>query len=88
MSAAKLSENITAYDELHDMFEMDHNGEWVVIYDRAVQGFFNDEYAAIQHAASNFGRGPYLIRRIGESAITLPASVVYQTSVPVRVPES
>lgn len=88
MSAVKLSGNIAAYDELRSELEMDHNGEWVVIHDRKVSGYFGSMEEATQHAVEKHGSGPYLIRQIGAPPITLPTSVLYQCWEPVRAPSS
>ncbi len=82
MSPAKLSENIAVYNAMSSELEMDHNGKWVVIYDRAVSGYFDDETGAIQHAVREHGEGPYLIRIIGDVIAPLPASVVYEIAAP------
>lgn len=81
---AKLSENLESYEQIQNELEMDHNGEWVVIYDKEVKAFFSEPSEATEFAVGNFGRGPYLIRRIGESSLSLPASVVYQTWEPAH----
>ena len=85
---AKLSDNIAAYDELRSELEMDHNGEWVVIHNRRVSGYFESMEKATHHAVEAHGTGPYLIRQIGAPPITLPTSVLYQSWEPVRAPSS
>lgn len=84
--SAKLSDNIAAYDEKRRELEIDHNGEWIVIHDRKISGYFDSMEEATQHALSTYGRGPYLIRQVGAPPITLPASVIYQRWEPVRAP--
>jgi hypothetical protein len=46
--------------------------------------FFTGEYedfdSAATTAVAKFGRGPYLIRQVGEEDLVLPASVVYCVS--------
>ena len=86
MSAVQLSDNIAAYDELRGELEMDHNGEWIVIHDRTVSGYFKSMEEATQQAVKRHGVGPYLIRQVGAPPITLPASVIYQHWEPVRGP--
>ena len=54
--------------------EIDHFGEWVVVRDEKVAGTYESFEKAAEDAVIRFGRGPYLIRRIGASAPPLPAS--------------
>ena len=69
-----LSNEIAAYEEMHDVLEVDHFGEWVVIYDKQLVGTYDDFQAAAEEAVRLFGRGPYLIRQVGASPMKLPAS--------------
>ena len=73
-----LSSEISAYERFRDMLEMDHFGEWVVVHNEELVGTYPSFEAAAQDAVQNFGRGPYLIRRVGDPPITLPASVLYR----------
>ncbi len=74
---AKLSEEIAAYERMQDVLEADHFGEWVVVHDGELIGTYaNFEEAAVD-AVRNFGRGPYLIRQVGEGPVTLPASLLF-----------
>ena len=86
IKTVRLSDNIAAYDELRSELEMDHNGEWIVIHDRKISGYFESMQEATQRAVEAFGTGPYLIRQIGAPPITLPTSVLYQRWEPVRAP--
>ena len=78
MSAAKLSENIAAYAYLRDELEMDHAGEWVLVYNKLLVGTYKTPELAIDVAVSQFGSGPYLIREIGASPPVLSAAALYQ----------
>lgn len=78
---ALLSEEIAAYDRMRNLLETDHFGKWVVVHDEALVGTYEDFQDAAADAVQRFGRGPYLIRRVGEPPLTLPASVLYR---PVR----
>ena len=71
---AGLKENIAAYDELRSDLEVEHSGKWTVFYDRKLVGTFQTSEEAAETAVRRFGRGPYLIRRIGASSANLPAS--------------
>ena len=74
---AKLSEEIAAYERMRDVLEADHFGQWVIVHDEKVFGTYDDFQEAADVAVRNFGRGPFLLRRIGEPPLTLPASVLY-----------
>ena len=74
---AKLSMEIAAYERMQDLLETDHFGEWVVVHDEQLFGTYPTFEDAAADAVSNFGRGPYLIRQVGEGPLTLPASVLY-----------
>ena len=73
--ASSLRQNIGAYDKLRADLELDHFGEWVVLYDEEVVGTYDSFETAATDAIVRFDRGPYLIRRVGASAPTLPASL-------------
>ena len=76
-----LSQEIVAYDtHLRSQLETDHFGEWAVVHDKKLVGTYPSVEAAANEAVKKFGRGPYLIRRIGSPPITLPASVLYKFS--------
>ena len=73
-----LSSQIAAYEEMRDLLETDHFGEWVVFHG----GELVDTYASFEKAAEDavrrFGRGPFLIRQVGAPPTRLPASVLYR----------
>ncbi len=72
-----LSKEIEAYENFRSELEMDHFGEWVVVHDEKLIGKYPSFEAAAEDAIKRFGRGPYLIRQIGQAPLTLPASVVF-----------
>ena len=74
---AKLSEEIAAYERMQDTLETDHFGEWVVVHDGELIGAYSVFQDAALAARRRFGRGPYLIRQVGEGPITLSASLLY-----------
>ena len=74
-----LSKEIAAYDRLRNELETDHAGEWVVLHGEHVIGTYDDFQDAATDAVRRFGRGPYLIRRVGAPPITLPSSVMYRS---------
>ena len=74
---AKLKEEIAAYEEMRCDLELDHYGEWVVVYDGKFAGAYSSNEEAAEQAAKSFGRGPFLIRQVGDFPLALPASVLY-----------
>ena len=74
---SKLSKEIAAYEQVKDVLEMDHFGEWVVFHDEKLVDTFTSFEEAAKDATRKFGRGPYLIRQIGEAPLVLPASIMY-----------
>lgn len=75
---ALLSKEIAAYEKMRDALETDHFGKWVVVCNEELQGVFPTSEEAALNAVKQFGRGPYLIRHVGEPPKTLPASVLYR----------
>lgn len=73
-----LGREIAAYERMRDMLETDHLNEWVVVYDEKLVGTYESFEAAAEDAVGRFGRGPYLIRRVGAPPLTLPASLLYR----------
>lgn len=70
---AKLSIEIAAYERMRDVLERDCFGKWVVFHDEKLAGAFDTSNEAVLEAIHRFGRGPYLIRRVGASPyISLP----------------
>ncbi len=73
-----LSTQIAAYEEMRDVLEVDHFGKWVVFYDEYLIDTYESSEEAAVDAVRRFGRGPYLIRRVGAPPDRLPASVRYR----------
>lgn len=76
---ATLEADIAAYEAQKAELETKYSGKWVVFYQAKFVGSFPDFNAAAKTAVEQFGRGPYLIRQVGQAPITLPVSVVYST---------
>jgi len=74
---AELDQEITAYNGMSAELEAHHMGKWVLIHDLGLVGVYELFERAAEEAVQRFGRGPYLIRQVGASAVTLPASVMY-----------
>ncbi len=72
-----LSDEIAAYEQMRGLLETEHLGRLVVIHDQKLTGTYDDFQDAAANAVKQFGRGPYLIRKVGEGSVPLPASVLY-----------
>ena len=75
---ATLRNEIAAYERMRNDLEVDHLGQWVVVHDEKLVGTYESVEKAADDAVQRFGRGPYLIRRIGAPPLVLPASVQYR----------
>lgn len=75
--ASTLREDIIAYEAMQDELEANHLGKWALVYNQELIGVFESFSDAAVEAVQKFGKGPYLIRRIGSSSVTLPTSVMY-----------
>lgn len=69
--------DIVAYEAIQEELEASHLGRWALVYNCELIGIFDSFEAAAQEAVTRFGKGPYLIRRIGSASVTLPTSVMY-----------
>ena len=69
--ALELDAQIEVYDAMREELEREHRGKWVVIHDEELVGTYRSFQAAAIDAVEKFGRGPYLIREIGEPPIVL-----------------
>ena len=74
---SSLTQDLAAYENMRSDLEADQFGEWVVVHNEEIVGFYDSFEDAAAEAVERFGRGPYLIRQVGEAPITLPASVSY-----------
>jgi hypothetical protein len=77
-SMSQIDRDIAAYEQVRSDLEKDHNGKWAVFYEGEQVGLFESFDAAAVEAVARFGRGPYLIRQIGASPMTMPASVMFR----------
>jgi len=73
-----LQDEIAAYEAMRAEIEAAHLGKWALVHDRKLVSVFGSFEDAASEAVRRFGRGPYLIRQIGASPATLPASVMYR----------
>ena len=74
---SNVREDIAAYEAQQGELEAAFFGKWVLFYDRQFIGTFDSFDEAARIAVARFGKGPYLIRRVGSTSVTLPASVMY-----------
>ena len=72
-----IDHEIEAYENLKSELENNSFGKWVVVFGGALVGTYKDFQDAAFDAVKQFGRGPYLIRQVGEKEITIPASIAY-----------
>ena len=75
---AVLEREIARYESMRAELEKNHNGEWVLIHQEEMVGTYNSFEDAGRAAVRRFGRGPYLIRKVGAPPLTLPASVQFR----------
>jgi hypothetical protein len=72
-----LATEIETFERLQTQLESTAMGRWTLIYGTSLIDTFEDFESAAVEAVKRFGRGPYLIRQVGGSKVTLPVSVVY-----------
>jgi hypothetical protein len=72
-----IKDEIRAFDAMQNDLEAKYRGRWIVIHGGQLIGDFSEFEEAADHALDKFGRGPYLIRKVGEPPSHLPISVVY-----------
>lgn len=73
---ATLDENIEAYERRRDEMEARYRDQWVVFVDREFVEAFDDFQEAAMMAIRRWGRGPYLIRLVGEEPRVIPMSLI------------
>ncbi len=73
-----LSDEIAAYKTMQRELELEHTGKWVIIFGGDLIGVYESFESAAADAVKQFGSGPYLIREVGVSPVSYPASVLYR----------
>ena len=68
-SRPDLERDIQAYEAMEIELFKHHTGKWVVFHDGKLVNIFDTLDAAATEALQRFGRGPYLIRRVGISSL-------------------
>lgn len=74
---AALEREIQSFEQRRSELEAAHMGKWVLFHGSDLIGVYPDFELAAEDAVKRFGRGPYLIRQVGNAPMTLPASVMY-----------
>ena len=74
-----LEQEIDAYESMRADLEEKYFDKWVIVRSSKVAGAFDSSEECIQFAVENFGRGPYLVRHVGEPPMRLPASALLGT---------
>ena len=72
-----LDDEIDAYERMRARLEANFFGRWVVIYGGELIGAYSRFEEAADDAIARLGRGPYLIRQVGEQPLELPPSLLY-----------
>lgn len=70
-----LKKQISAYEAMRNDLELEHFGGWVVFHDEKLVAACKMFEAAADAAIRRFGRGPYLIERVGAGPLTSPPYV-------------
>ena len=71
-----LEQEIDAYEAMRADLEEKYFDKWIIVRNTKVAGAFDSSEECIQFAVEHFGRGPYLVRQVGEPPMRLPASAL------------
>lgn len=75
---SNLKDEMAAYEKMRNNLEIEHFGQWVVVYRGDLVGTYDDFQKAAEVAVERFGCGPYLIKKVGEGPVSLPVSALYE----------
>ena len=75
---ADIKQDIASYEKVKEEMEAKHMGKWVLFHNETFIAVYASFEAAAEDAVRRFGRGPYLIKQVGVSTLTLPASVMFK----------
>ncbi len=78
-----LEKEIHAYEKMREELERQHDGKYVVFSGDTLFGVFDDLDSAAQAAIAKFGRGPYLIRQVGENPDDTMAHLLHLNMRPI-----
>ena len=73
-----LVENISAYEKMLDVLEVEHRGKWVIFHNGEFVDSFDDFQDASGQAVDRYGGDPFLLRRVGYSTFQMPTSLLYK----------
>ena len=79
MAVTTLEQEIDAYEAMRADLEEKYFDKWIIMRNSKVAGAFDSSEECIQFAVEEFGRGPYLIRQVGEPPMRLPTSALLGT---------
>lgn len=71
----ELAQEYAVFEEMRTELESKHMGKIIVIKGEKVVGTYDNMEDAARAAVQCFGRGPYLIKEIGEPEVVLPSMV-------------
>jgi hypothetical protein len=78
-----LEKEIHAYEKMRQELEREHNGKYVVFQADSLFAIFDDLDSAAHAAIEKYGRGPYLIRQIGEASDDTMAHLLHLNMRPI-----
>ena len=73
-----LDKEIEAFEKMKSTLVEHHPGKFVIIYKEKLVGSYDTFENAAKEAVNRFGKGPYLIRKVGDEPFVLPVSVAYK----------
>lgn len=74
---ADLDENIEAYEGQREELEKYYKGKYIIFYNKERVGTFDSFNFTARNAISRFGRGPYLIRQVGQGEIRPSSAIIF-----------
>lgn len=81
MMSKILEVELATLEKRRKHLEQEHAGKFVLIHANDVVGTYDDFEKAADEGLRQFGREPFLIRQIGQEALSLPVAVVYGLTV-------
>ena len=79
-----LAGEIAAYEQRQGELESEHLHKWVVFREEELIGVYETLDDAADEAVRKFGRGPFLLRRVGEPPLGHPASLLHRPAAGAR----
>ena len=75
-----LADEIAVYENMQASLEREHLGEWVVIHEGEVRGFYESSHDAIEDSLTLLAEGrTCLIREVGRPRVVeAPTSIAYR----------